>query len=99
MHLQCNINLEAENPMHSSFTFANGYTASVLEEQSHIPELLVQRNGPATLVPAEREFELMVMYNGKPVYDTPLTPDVLRIFTLQALLSTLHDVSKLPPRS
>lgn len=66
-------------------SFPNGFTASVVR-------------GPNTYGGARGLYELAVLHEGKIVYDTPLTNDVLGNLTEEDVTRLLSDVASLPPR-
>ena len=63
------------------FEFPNGYTASVFRE---------------TLTKDDR-YELAVIRGGRPVYDTPITGDVIRWATPEEIRNLISRVAKLQP--
>ena len=48
---------------------------------------------------SDREFEVAVLVNGKPVYDTPVTCDVVRCETRQEAETIVDQILELPPRN
>lgn len=65
--------------------FPNGYTASVVQ-------------GTGTYGAEAGLYELAVMYDGKLVYDTPVTDDVLGWLTEGDVTERLNEVAALPRR-
>ena len=47
---------------------------------------------------SDRDYEVAVMYNGKLVYDTPVTADVVRCVTRAHAESVVDQIMDLPPR-
>lgn len=68
------------------FRFTNGYTASVVRHS-------FSQGGRAGL------WELAVLYNGKLVYDTPITDDVVGRLSESEVDETLARIEALPVRS
>lgn len=67
-------------------TFPNGYGVSVV-------------SGPATYGGREGLYELAVLHEGRIVYDTPVTNDVLGWLSEGDVTERLNEVARLPPRS
>lgn len=68
------------------FTFPNGYTASVA------------RNA-ITYGHEQGLWEIAVMHNGKYIFDTPVTYDVLGWQTPEDVDEVLEQIRNLPPRN
>ena len=47
---------------------------------------------------SDHDYEIAVMYNGKLVYDTPVTADVVRCVTRAQAESVVDQIMDLPPR-
>ena len=47
---------------------------------------------------SDRDYEVAVMYNGKLVYDTPVTDDVVRCGTRAQAEAVVDQIMGLPPR-
>lgn len=47
---------------------------------------------------SDRDYEVAVMYNGKLVYDTPVTADVVRCETRGQAETVVDQIMDLPPR-
>ena len=47
---------------------------------------------------SDRDYEVAVMYNGKLVYDTPVTADVVRCETRTQAEAVVDQIMDLPPR-
>lgn len=69
----------------SRITFPNGYTASVVR-------------GDNTYGGSQGLYELAVIHDGKIVYDTPVTSDVLGYLTEGDVTERLNEISNLPRR-
>ncbi len=67
-------------------TFPNGYGVSVVR-------------GPATYGGPAGLYELAVMHEGRIVYDTPVTEDVLGWLSEGDVTERLNEVAGLPPRT
>lgn len=72
--------------MAARLTFSNGYTASVVK-------------GDHTYGGSRGLYEMAVMYDGKLVYDTPVTNDVLGHLTEGDVTEILNEIACLPPRN
>jgi len=66
-------------------TFPNGYSASVVR-------------GSGTYGAAEGLYELAVMHDGRLVYDTPITDDVLGYLSEGDVTERLNEIAMLPRR-
>ena len=67
-------------------TFPNGYGISVV-------------SGPATYGGPDGLYELAVLHEGRIVYDTPVTTEVLGGLSEGDVTERLNEVARLPPRS
>jgi hypothetical protein len=67
-----------------TYEFENGYGASVIADGYGASEGL---------------YELAVLHNGRIVYDTPITEDVLGWLTAADVQATLDKIAALPARS
>lgn len=67
-------------------TFPNGYGISVV-------------SGPASYGGPHGLYELAVLHEGRIVYDTPVTTDVLGWLSEDDVTERLNEVARLPPRS
>ena len=47
---------------------------------------------------SDRDYEVAVMYNGKLVYDTPVTADVVRCNNILQAEAVVDQIMDLPPR-
>ena len=47
---------------------------------------------------SDQDYEVAVMYNGKLVYDTPVTADVVRCETRSQAEAVVDQIMDLPPR-
>ena len=68
------------------FTFPNGYTGSVVRRST-------SDGGPQGL------WEVAVMYDGRVVYDTPITNDVIGFLTADDVELVLEQIRELPERT
>jgi len=66
--------------------FSNGYAASIV-------------NSPFSYGGNKGLFEVAVMYDGKIVYDTPVTDNVIGFLDFQGVVDTLKQIENLPCRN
>ena len=53
----------------------------------------------ASVVSYSDEYEVAVLYDGKPVYDTPVTFDVVRCENREQAEAVVDQIMELPPRN
>ena len=75
-----------ENSYHKTYSFPNGYCASVICNHSSYGGI-------------DGLFEVAVMYNSEIVYDTPVTKDVVGYLDFVGVCGILKAIEELPERN